>query len=288
MNAAISVVIPTYNRAEVLERALDSVGRQTLPPLEVLIVDDGSEDSTSRIVTERYPGYELLRQSNRGVSAARNRGIRAARGDWIAFLDSDDEWLPKKLAEQVAMLGAEPGCRIVHTDEIWIRNGVRVNPRRRHRKAGGWIFRNCLRLCAISPSSALVHRSVFDDVGVFDEGLPACEDYDFWLRCTAREAVTFVDLPLVIKHGGHSDQLSRRVEALDRYRIAALGKLLDETALEPGDRAAAVETLLEKISVYRAGAARRGRFAEVERLDRLAARYESATPEDVGKAARYS
>lgn len=288
MSAAISVVIPTYNRAGVLGRALDSVGRQTLAPLEVLIVDDGSEDATSRIVTEFYPECELLRQPNQGVSAARNRGVRAARGDWIAFLDSDDEWLPEKLAEQVAMLGAEPGCRIVHTDEIWIRNGVRVNPRRRHRKAGGWIFRNCLPLCAISPSSALLHRSIFDDVGAFDEDLPACEDYDFWLRCTAREAVTFVDLPLVIKHGGHADQLSRRVEALDRYRIVALRKLLDETALKPGDRAAAVATLLEKIAVYRAGAARRGRFAEAESLDRLAARFEFETPDDQGKAARSS
>lgn len=274
MRAQISVVIPTFNRADLLERALASIARQSFPASEVLIVDDGSDDETREMVGAKFPAFEVLSQPNRGVSSARNRGIRATRHEWIALLDSDDEWAPEKLEAQIAALAAEPDWRLVHCDEIWVRNGIRVNPRRRHRKAGGWIFRQCLPLCVISPSSAMLHRSVFEDVGLFDEGLPACEDYDFWLRFTARNPVLFVDRPLVVKHGGHADQLSRRVKALDRYRIRALAKLLEHGSLSAGDRAAAVGTLLEKISIYKSGVARRGRLEEVESLEELAARFE--------------
>lgn len=274
MRAQVSVVIPTYNRAGLLERALASIAQQSFPASEVLIVDDGSDDETLEMVGERFPAFEVLSQPNRGVSSARNRGIRAARHEWIALLDSDDEWTPDKLEAQIAALDAEPGRRLVHCDETWVRHGIRVNPRLRHRKTGGWIFRRCLPLCVISPSSAMLHRSVFEDVGLFDESLPACEDYDFWLRFTARNPVLFVDRPLVVKHGGHADQLSQRVKALDRYRIQALTKLLEEVPLNAGDRAAAVGTLLEKISIYKAGVERRGRSEEAERLEQLAARFE--------------
>lgn len=278
MRAQISVVIPTYNRAGLLERALASIAQQSFPASEVLIVDDGSDDETLEMVGERFPAFEVLSQPNRGVSSARNRGIRAARHEWIALLDSDDEWTPDKLEAQIAALDAEPGRRLVHCDETWVRHGIRVNPRLRHRKTGGWIFRRCLPLCVISPSSAMLHRSVFEDVGLFDESLPACEDYDFWLRFTVRNPVLFVDRPLVVKHGGHADQLSRRVKALDRYRIRALAKLLENGSLSAGDRAAAVGTLLEKISIYKSGVARRGRIEEVESLEQLAARFEMETP----------
>ncbi|MCP4204617.1 MAG: glycosyltransferase [bacterium] len=276
MKASISVVIPTHNRVGPLERALNSVLQQSYAAREVLIVDDGSEDGTSEMVAERFPGFTVLSQPNRGVSAARNRGVRAAGHEWIALLDSDDEWLPGKLEAQIAALEADPAQRLCHCDEIWMRNGIRVNPRLRHRKAGGWIFRQCLPLCAISPSATLLHRSVFDECGFFDESLPACEDYEFWLRYTARNPVLFVDRPLMIKHGGHADQLSRRVEALDRYRIRALAKLLDGSPLTAPDRAAAVATLLEKISIYKSGVVKRGRSEEVARLERLAARFQAA------------
>lgn len=274
MEPSISVVVPTYNRAPLLERALNSIAAQSLPAAQVVVVDDGSDDETRELVARQFPAFEILRQNNQGVSSARNLGIRAARHEWIALLDSDDEWVPEKLAAQVAALENDSAARLVHTDEIWVRNGQRVNPRRRHRKSGGWIFRECLPLCAISPSAVMLHRSVFEDVGFFDESLPACEDYDFWLRFTARNPVLFVDQPLVIKHGGHSDQLSRRLEALDRYRIQALARLLESVPLEAGDRLAAVATLLGKISIYKAGAERRGRTEEVKQLRGLAARYE--------------
>ncbi|MEE8138400.1 MAG: glycosyltransferase family A protein [Thermoanaerobaculia bacterium] len=264
-DGSVSVVIPTHNRAELLRRALRSVEGQSRPAGEVIVVDDGSDDGTGDLVRSQFPRVRYLWQQNRGVSAARNRGIEAATGRWIAFLDSDDEWRPQKLERQLAALAREPGYRVCHTDEIWIRNGRRVNPKRKHAKQGGWIFRSCLPLCAISPSSVVIHRSIFDDVGRFDEGLEACEDYDLWLRICCRYPVLLVDEPLVVKHGGRADQLSRRIGGLDRYRIRALEKILSSASLLPPERRAALRPLLEKIDIYANGARKRGRDAEAAR-----------------------
>ncbi len=278
MPSNVSAVIPTWNRAEQVSRAVASVLAQTRPPEEVIVVDDGSTDGTAERLADEHPSVTVLHGEHRGVSAARNRGIEAARGDWIALLDSDDTWLPEKLEAQLGALAEAPKHRLCHSDEIWIRDGRRVNPRRRHAKRGGAIFRHCLPLCAISPSSAVIQRSLFADVGLFDETLPACEDYDLWLRVCSRWPVLYVDRPLVVKHGGHADQLSRTVPALDRYRIRALVKILEEDCLGAEDRAAAVETLRAKIDVYGAGARKRGRLEEAAQLDELRRRWPSPGP----------
>jgi glycosyltransferase involved in cell wall biosynthesis len=278
----ISAIVPTFNRAELLVRALRSIAAQTLRPDEVWVVDDGSTDGTAERVAREFPSVRCVRQENRGVSAARNRGIASARGEWLAFLDSDDEWQPTKLEEQMDALGRSPGARFCHTDEIWIRNGRRVNPGRRHAKRGGWIFRDCLPLCAISPSAALMHRSVIERVGPFDESLAACEDYDMWLRVCCRYPVVLAKEPLVVKHGGHADQLSTTTWGLDRFRIRALEKILEEGELTPADRLAAQGTLAEKLRVFSAGAARRGRCSEAagyeRRLERLERELAEAGP----------
>ncbi len=256
----VSVVIPAFNRAALLPRALDSLRVQTHPPDEVIVVDDGSTDGTAERIARRYPECRWLRQPNRGVSAARNLGIRAARNPWIALLDSDDAWLPDKLAAQAALVAREPATLLCHTEELWVRNGVRVNPMRKHRKSGGWIFRRCLPLCVISPSSALVHRDLFEQVGLFDESLPACEDYDMWLRVCARHPVAFEDRPLIVKFGGHADQLSRRHWGMDRFRVQALRRIVDAACLGEGDRAAAAATLVHKATILANGARKRGRL----------------------------
>ena len=274
----VSVVIPTHQRAALLGRALLSVRRQTRLPGEVIVVDDGSTDGTGALVRAEFPRVRYLRRDHGGVSAARNQGIAAARGEWIALLDSDDVWRPEKLERQLAGLAAAPQRRICHTDEIWVRDGRRVNPGRRHAKRGGRIFRHCLELCAISPSAALIHRSVFDRVGLFDEALPACEDYDLWLRVTARYPVLLVDEPLVVKHGGHADQLSRTVAGLDRYRIRALTKILARGCLGPGDRSAAIAALERKCRIWAGGAAARGRRREAASYRRLAREWRAADP----------
>ena len=192
-----------------------------------------------------------------GVSHARNLGIREARGEWIALLDSDDMWLPHKLQLQVTHLQKKPQLQIVHGEEIWLRNGVRVNPRKIHRKSGGKIFFSCLPRCVLSPSAVLIKKSLFAQVGLFAEDLPVCEDYDLWLRITARYEVGFVEQAIVVKYGGHRDQLSRQYAAIDCYRALALSRLLPQLAC-PQQRAAVLAELQRKVAIVLRGCAKRG------------------------------
>ena len=259
----VSVIIPTYNRCAYLHEAIASVLAQTYAPLELIVVDDGSSDDTPELLYRYRDRLKVIRQSNQGVSAARNRGIRAARGEWIALLDSDDVWQPEKLALQTAYLNAHPELKICQTQEIWIRNGRRVNPKKRHHKRAGDIFEPSLALCLVSPSAVMLRTSLLAEVGVFDEQLPACEDYDLWLRVSARYPVGLVDVPAVVKRGGHADQLSAMPE-LDKYRIRAITKLLDAGGLTTAQKSAAVKVLSEKCRIYAAGCCKRGRNMEAE------------------------
>ena len=249
----ISVVIPTYNRVKLLPRALDSVIRQTQPVDEIIVVDDGSDDTTVSLIAQRYPGVSLLVQSNQGVSAARNKGIRHARNDWVAFLDSDDEWCPNKVEQQAASISQHSDTVLCHCDERWIRNGRRVNPMKKHAKAGGWIFEQCLPRCVISPSAVILRRSLLDEVGWFDETLPACEDYDLWLRVCAKYPVLYLEQQLLIKYGGHDDQLSRKYWGMDRFRVLTLEKILKEDTLSKQQTGQVLKTLDEKIKILLKG-----------------------------------
>ncbi len=272
----ITVVIPSYNRRATLARALRSVCEQTQPVEQIVVVDDGSSDASAAMVARDFPGVELIRQANRGVSAARNRGIAAARGDWIALLDSDDAWLPHKIARVRDAQARHPEFALYHSDEIWIRRGRRVNPKRRHRKHGGWIFRHCLPLCAISPSAAVIRRDRLVELGGFDESLPACEDYDLWLRLCSRHPVHYIDEPLIKKYGGHADQLSARYPAMDRFRVRALARLLDESELGADDARAARDTLRRKLDILLDGADKRGNREILAEFEPLRARFAGA------------
>lgn len=269
----ISVVIPTFNRAERLRNALLSVRRQLRSADEVIVVDDGSTDDTQVLLSTEFPEVVTVFQDNKGVSSARNLGIFLSRSEWIAFLDSDDEWLPEKLATQMKEIAEKPEYRICHSDEIWIRRGVRVNPMKKHRKKGGWIFDHCLPMCAISPSSVLIHSSVFESVGLFDENLPACEDYDLWLRISSRYPVLYVDQHLIIKYGGHDDQLSTRHWGMDRFRIQALENIVVNGELKPQDLAAAREMLVKKARIFCNGAKKRNKHQEYMKYDSLCRQY---------------
>lgn len=273
---SISVVVPTYNRSATLARALLSIVRQTHLPDEIIVVDDGSVDDTRQLLTSRFPQVRYLFQPNRGVSSARNLGIKAARGEWIALLDSDDEWLPEKLSSQLDTLASLPHLRLCHTEEIWIRNGRRVNQMKQHAKCGGYIFHRCLPRCVISPSSALLHRSLFDRVGLFDESLPACEDYDLWLRICASHPVAYVAAPQIVKYGGHADQLSRHYWGMDRFRITALEKIIASGTLGAEALRAARAMLVKKAHIMAQGAAKRGKDAETTRYREIAARHATA------------
>ena len=259
----VSVIIPTYNRLPMLKEAVQSVLAQDFEDFELIVVDDGSTDGTSEEM-EQYGGRVKVIEhtENRGVSAARNRGILHAKGKHIAFLDSDDLWVKGKLKIQVAFLDDNPHYPLCYTDEIWIRRGKRVNPMKKHAKYSGWIFEKCLPLCIISPSSAMMRRNLFSKVGLFDEALPVCEDYDFWLRVSIRFPIFFINKKLIIKRGGHPDQLSQRSWGNDRYRVMALEKLLSEPHISQEERESVLKEMEKKCRVLSAGFLRRGNELE--------------------------
>ncbi|MEJ2726191.1 MAG: glycosyltransferase family A protein [Deltaproteobacteria bacterium] len=261
--ALVSVIIPTFNRARLVVRAIASVLSQTYKDFETIVVDDGSSDGTEGALAPfaqriRYHAHT----SNRGVSAARNTGIRLSCGPLIAFLDSDDYWLPGKLRSQVAFFRHRLDAQACQTEEIWIRNGRRMNPKKRHLKPSGDIFFPSLKLCLVSPSAVMLRRPLLDSVGLFDEDLPACEDYDLWLRIACRHPVHLLRECLVVKEGGREDQLSLRYRGMDRFRIKALVKLLRSGLLNEGQCQSVLEELAVKCRIYGRGCLKRGRLEE--------------------------
>ena len=271
-NPEVSVILPTYNRGWILKEAIDSILAQEFKDFELIVVDDGSTDNTGEILDSYEQDILVVRQPNKGVSAARNRGIDAAEGRLIAFLDSDYLWLPRKLSSQVDFFNSNPAAVINQTEEIWVRNGVRVNPKTRHHKFSGMIFERSLALCLVSPSAVMIKKNLFSEVGVFDENLPACEDYDLWLRISCRYPVDLIETPLIMKRGGHADQLSK-APGLDKYRIQALKKIIASGQLEPDSYRAAVRTLQEKCAIFAAGCRKRGKDAEARYYEELADKY---------------
>jgi glycosyltransferase involved in cell wall biosynthesis len=278
----VSVIITTYNRRPYVKAAVASVLAQDYPDKEVIVVDDGSDDGSAEEVRGLPADY--VWKENGGISSARNLAISLAKGDFIAFLDVDDLWKKGKLSTQMRLM-QETASLISYTDEIWVRNGKRLNQGLRHRKYSGMIYGHCLPLCIISPSSAVISRTIFRDVGLFDETLPVCEDYDMWLRITCRYPVLFVDKPLIIKHGGHPDQLSRRYEAMDTFRIKSLAKILSMGVLTAGQRKLTFDELKKKCAVYVQGARKRGRLEEAEKYAALAEGLASSAAAD-GNARR--
>ena len=274
----VSVIIPTYNRAALVQEAVASVLAQTYRDFELLVVDDASTDGTSTALAVFNGKIQVLSRPVRGgVSAARNTGINAAQGEWLAFLDSDDLWLPEKLARQLDFMAAQPHLFLSQTEEIWVRRGVKVNPPVTHKKEGGRILLRSLERCLVSPSAVILHRRLFSDHGGFDEDLPAAEDYDLWLRLSWRYDVGLLPEPLIIKRGGHADQLSRQW-GLDRWRIKALQKLLAEPELPEPYRQAARHTLAAKCAIYAQGCHKRGKVAEAQEYQQLGSTMEARPP----------
>ncbi len=262
----VSVVVPTYNRSQFLKKAVASVLGQTFSSWELIVVDDGSTDDSAEVIAEiasqdeRIQGIFLLK--NQGVSLARNAGIKKSSGTWICFLDSDDSWLPEKLEMQIDAIVKSPEVRVLQTDEIWIRNGVRVNPLKKHQKYSGWIFEKCIPLCIVSPSAVMIHREVFDRCGLFDETLPACEDYDLWLRIALEYPILTMSQKLIFKTGGHEDQLSRKYWGMDRFRLIALEKILHHPCLSEDQKKLVQKSIEDRTNILKQGAQKRGHHYE--------------------------
>jgi len=256
--ADISIVIPTYNRCELLKRAINSVLDQTINVQEIIVVDNGSTDNTYEMISSLFPEITYIYENRKGVSIARNVGIKNCYSTWIAFLDSDDAWEPQKLEKQLFFTNNNnKKYRLIHTNEIWYKNNKFQNQLKKHEKSGGDIFQKSLQLCCISPSSAFIKKEVFDDYGFFDESLEVCEDYDMWIRITSKEEVGFLDNPLVVKHGGHDDQLSKKYWGMDRFRIKSLEKNLKNNWFTAEQKKSVFNILIKKLSIISNGAKKR-------------------------------
>ena len=269
----VSIVIPTFNRWPLLGEAIESVLAQSYRNFELIVVDDGSTDATSKELAKLTSKLRFFLMPRKGVAAARNFGVSQARGHYLAFLDSDDLWLSAKLASQTRFMEEHPEFHICQTEEIWIRNGVRVNPRAIHKKPSGDIFMRSLELCLVSPSAVMMTKALMNQTGGFDETLPVCEDYDLWLRISAQHQVPLIPDRLTIKRGGHVDQLSRSVWGMDRYRILALKKLL-RSELDRERKTAALKTLRRKSAIVAAGARKRGREQDAQSWEAIVAGFD--------------
>ena len=260
----ISVVIPTLNRINTLQRALDSVINQTYKPAEIIVVDNGSSDGTLKFLREQYPKITILTENKLGVSSARNKGIKKSINQWIALLDSDDAWHPRKLEIQTSMLdSALKEYNLIHTDEVWFRNNKHINQMKKHKKQGGYIFERCLSLCCISPSSVLFKKNILDKVGLFDESLPVCEDYDMWLKICSSEEVLFAQDKLTYKYGGHKDQLSKSYWGMDRFRIKSIENIIKNFDLTYKQKKQAKKELIKKLKIIINGAFKRNNLSIV-------------------------
>ena len=260
----ISVVIPTLNRINTLQRALDSVINQTYKAAEIIVVDNGSSDGTLKFLREQYPKITILTENKIGVSSARNKGIKKSINQWIALLDSDDAWHPKKLEIQTSMLdSALKEYNLIHTDEVWFRNNKHINQMKKHKKQGGYIFERCLSLCCISPSSVLFKKNILDKVGLFDESLPVCEDYDMWLKICSSEEVLFAQDKLTYKYGGHKDQLSKSYWGMDRFRIKSIENIIKNFDLTYKQKKQAKKELIKKLKIIINGAFKRNNLSIV-------------------------
>lgn len=270
----ITVIIPTYNRAPLLKKAMQSVLGQREKPAEIIIVDDGSTDHTQLVVEEltcSLTKIKYLYQPNRGPAAARNTGIMHASCDYLAFLDSDDEYHKEKLAVQFQALRADPEFLVSHTLETWYRRGVHLNQKKIHMPAHGNIFKACLRLCCVGMSTVMVRRELFERYGLFNEALRCCEDYDLWLRVSSFEPFLLIDRRLTIKHGGRPDQVSNAYKVgMDRFRIQALAELIDSNTLTVKQNHLAIEELVRKCGIYANGCLKHDKGDEADHYLKLA------------------
>ena len=259
----VSVIIPTYNRAQRLKKAIDSVLAQSHRNFELIVVDDGSDDNTAELIDKYNADIVYIRQENRGPAAARNRGIEKARHNLLAFLDSDDWFAENKLETQIEAMDQNPSYLISHTDEIWYRNGQLLNQKLKHKKNSGDIFGQSLELCAVGMSTIMIRKEIFERYGLFDEEYPCCEDYEFWLRISAEEKFLLVEEPLTLKDGGRDDQLSTIYRTgMDKFRIQAILKILASGRLTGGQTGVARRELERKCRIYGTGCSKHGRVEE--------------------------
>lgn len=261
----VSVIIPLYNRSALLKEALDSVRAQTFSDYEIIVADDGS-DSEELIRSARHceeAGAKLVRLTHFGCPGrSRNRGVEHASGRYLAFLDSDDLWTPDKLEQQLEYMKTHPDCRLVHTREVWNREGQIVSQRKQRHQRSGEIFSDALVKCIIGPSTVMMTRECYLELGGFHDHIEVAEDYEFWLRYTALYPVGYIESPLVIKRAGNWDQLSEKYGQIEIFRIRALKHFLELPGIPEARRSEAVEEYIRKCRIFSNGCLKREKRAE--------------------------
>ncbi len=272
----VSVIIPVYNRFELAKEAVSSVLGQTFRDIEVIIVDDGSIDMTSLLPTYYNDDLRVkyIKIKHSGMPGfVRNRGVDIAQGKYIAFLDSDDLWVSRKIEKQIKYLEKNPSCRIVHTRETWIRNGKTVSQSGFKHKRSGNIFSDALEKCIIGPSTVLMEKSLYSELGGFDEDLEIAEDYELWLRLCNSNSVGYIDEPMITKRAGHGDQLSEKYGQIEIFRIRGLQNLVEQKYFSLANQKPAEQELARKCRIYAAGCRKRRKIEEAEIHESIAARY---------------
>lgn len=269
-NPFFTIIIPTYNRVNFLKIAVESLLAQNFTDYQIIIIDDGSSDKTQALI-KKYQDVRIkyYYQNNQGPAAARNLGIKKAKGQYICFLDSDDRFRHDKLAITYKYIEENPEHKVFHTEEIWYRKGKLLAQKKQHQKPSGYIFEKAIKICSISISTAVLKKDIFKYTGLFDPALPACEDYDFWLRVTSLYPVYLIPKFLTIKEGGHPDQQSKKFSGLDKFRIYALKKILEKGKLDQKKQKIVYAQLKEKCLIYIKGAEKRGKKQEVKIYERI-------------------
>jgi glycosyltransferase involved in cell wall biosynthesis len=274
----LTIIVPTYNRLPYLKNAINSVFHQVYRRFQLIVVDDGSTDGTEDYVhsLNNQENLRYLRIPHCGMPGkVRNAGVRLTTGEYLAFLDSDDRWKPEKLARQITYFEEHPEIQICHSREVWQRGEKIVSQAGQKHKRSGKIFVDALKKCIIGPSTVMMRRELFEEFGGFREDLEIAEDYELWLRITARYPVGYIDEPLVIKRGGHADQLSEKYGQIEIFRIRALLLNLEEGFFEGEQRQLSTQELVRKCRIYAAGCEKRGKDEEARKYRMIARRYES-------------
>jgi glycosyltransferase involved in cell wall biosynthesis len=270
----VSVVVPTHNKKEMVTEAIESVLAQSYRDCELIVVDDGSTDGTPLHVFSTFgaqpEAIEILSKmnpnavrpfshsfahdgipiqyhyiANRGLSAARNRGIKFAHGSCVAFLEAEDLWNPAHLETHATFHEENDWARVSHIGECHVRDRSRAGKARKAPPASGWIFQQALETSPICISAAMAHRTCFAECGGFDENLPACEDYDLWLRFAARYPIHFLEGTEIVRRSSRF-QSSNRSWTWDRYRVYALEKSFQSGKLNAEQRLLVAEEIVKK------------------------------------------
>lgn len=225
----VSAVVPAYNTAALLPRCIESILTQTVAVDEVIVVDDGSVDKTREVAESFGPRVRCISQANKGAAGARNCGIRSATGEWIALLDSDDDWVPNKIERQLEAVRQHPECDFIYSDAtVILPDGSTAENFQADKEAPcGWVFDHLLQSCFVNGSTVMARRSALMEAGLFNESLRCAEDYDLWLRVSRRHQFWFVPEPLAF-YERQAESLTRNDAVMAASQIAVLEPILAE------------------------------------------------------------